>query len=110
MRSFADSPQSVTREASLRAMGVALPDGSAGDGNGAGGRGGRASGQDHYASTHLDPAVEILDVGIEHADTARRDELADRRRLIGAVDAVDRLAEIECARAERVSVTARHEP
>jgi hypothetical protein len=30
-------------------------------------------------------------------------EAADRRRLIGAVDAIDRVAEVEGARAERIA-------
>src|SRR5438477_5021789 len=36
--------------------------------------------------------------------------MPDGLRLIGAVNAVDRVAEVECARAERVARTAGHEP
>src|SRR5262249_21703220 len=42
-------------------------------------------------------------------DAARGHEGADGRGLIGAVDAVHRLPEIESARAERVGLAASHE-
>src|SRR5690606_4725067 len=58
--------------------------------------------------TDLHTAVEVFDVLVQQPDTARRNGLADGRRLVGAVDAVERLAEIERARAERVAGAAGH--
>src|SRR5207237_4646875 len=57
----------------------------------------------------IDSAEEIADVLIGQADAARRHELADRRGIIGAVDAILAGAEIHGARAERVAGTAGHE-
>ena len=48
-------------------------------------------------------------VGIDQPEAAGRDASADRLRLIGAVDAVDRGAEIKRAGAERVARAAGHE-
>ena len=42
----------------------------------------------HDRRAHVDPAEQVGDVGIVHADTAVRDEAADQVRLIGAVDGV----------------------
>src|SRR5208337_2082417 len=53
--------------------------------------------------------IEIADVRIDQAETAGRDGVADRLRLVGAVDAVDGLAEIHCPRAHRIARSARHE-
>src|SRR6202007_2867940 len=69
----------------------------------------RAAGPYDHAGADLDAIKEIADVFVQHADAARRDELADRRRLIGAVDTVDRIAEIHRTRAQRVAGTAGHE-
>src|SRR5207237_8993669 len=56
--------------------------------------------------------VEIDDVLVEHADAAGRDAVADGPRLVGAVDAVERilvgLPQIERAGAERVAWAAGH--
>ena len=65
--------------------------------------------QHHDAGADLHAAVEILDILVGQPDAARRDVFADRRGLVGAVDAVERLAEIERARAERIAFAARHE-
>src|SRR4029077_15259323 len=46
--------------------------------------------------------VKILDVVVGQPDAAGRHVLADCRGLVGAVDAVERLAEIERARAAGV--------
>src|SRR5712691_6643551 len=56
------------------------------------------------------PVVEIHDVPIHQAEAARRNRMADRLRLIGAVDAVDRVAEIKGTRPERIARAAGHEP
>src|SRR6185437_173028 len=54
----------------------------------------------------LDPLIEIDDVLVSHADAARGDRLADIFRLVGAVDAVERvlvaLEQIHRARAHRI--------
>src|SRR4051812_15566231 len=52
--------------------------------------------------------VEIGHVLVHHADAARRDGLADRVGLVRAVDAVERGAEIERPRPERVLRAALH--
>ena len=69
----------------------------------------RLARQHHHARADLHPGVEVGDVLVGEPDAARGHEGADGRRLIGAVDAIDRLAEIESARAERIAVTAGHE-
>src|SRR5271157_1417979 len=53
--------------------------------------------------------IEIGDVLVDEAEAAGRDGVADRLRLVGAVDAVDGLAEIHRPRAERIARPARHE-
>src|SRR5262249_20692262 len=60
--------------------------------------------QHHHAGADLHPRVEVGDVLIGEADAVRRYEAADGRGLVGAVDAVERIAEIERARAERIAV------
>src|SRR5258705_13142924 len=55
-----------------------------------------------------DAVVEIGDVFVGHAETAGRYRLADRVRLVGAVNAIKRRAEIHGARAKRVVDAARH--
>ncbi len=65
--------------------------------------------QHHDLGADIDPAEQIGDVLIGQADAARRDELADRRGIVGAVDAVLAGAEIHRARAERVARAAGHE-
>ena len=64
----------------------------------------------HFGSlTHHDlgadgNAVEQVDhVGIDEAEASRRDRLPDGLGLVGAMDAVHRLAEIERAGAERIA-------
>ena len=54
----------------------------------------------------LNPIIEVNDILIGQADAARRHEAADGRRLVGAVDPVDGLAEIESARAQRIAFAA----
>ena len=58
----------------------------------------------------LHSIIKIDHVIVGEPEAARRDCLADSVRLVGAVDAVDRLAEIERARAQRVAGAAGHEP
>ena len=50
----------------------------------------------------LDAIVEVDHVLVAQADAARRDLVTDGPGLVGAVDAVERRAEIKRARAERV--------
>src|SRR4029078_8234940 len=59
----------------------------------------------HYDDTgpSLNAAIEILDVLAEQTDATRRHERADRRRLIAAVDAIARAAEIGRARTQRIA-------
>src|SRR5947208_15551053 len=71
--------------------------------------GGRRTRQYHHTRADLHAAVEILDVVVGQADAAGRHVLADRRGLIGAVDAVERLAGVEGARAKRIAFAARPE-
>src|SRR6202021_2170062 len=59
--------------------------------------------------TDLYAVEKVRDVLVQHADTARRDELADRRRLVGAVDAIDGAAEIHRTRAQGIARTTGHE-
>src|ERR1700678_3866867 len=67
------------------------------------------SGQYDDLGAHGDAAVEILDIPVDQANAARGDERADGRGLIGAVDAIERVAKIESARTERIALAARHE-
>src|SRR5690606_29462582 len=59
-----------------------------------------------------DAAVEVDHFVVEHADAARRGGQPDGARLVGAVDAIERvpaaLVEIERAGAQRVARTAFH--
>jgi hypothetical protein len=65
----------------------------------------------HYdARADTDTGVEVYDVPIGQPYAARGHERADGRWLIGAVNAIHGLAEIKCARAERIARTTRHEP
>ena len=62
--------------------------------------------QHHHRRAELDPVVEVDHVLVGHADAARGDRRADVFRLVGAVDAVQRVLvageEIEAARAQRI--------
>ncbi|MEA2818447.1 MAG: hypothetical protein QOJ86_451, partial [Bradyrhizobium sp.] len=58
----------------------------------------------------IDAAVQVDHVLIAHPDTARRDVGADGPWLVGAVDAIERGAEIHGASAERVLRAAFHVP
>src|SRR5215468_3921151 len=62
--------------------------------------------QHHDFGADIDAAEEIGDVLVGHADAARRDELADRGGIVGAVDAVFARTEIHGAGAERIAGTA----
>src|SRR4051794_25988664 len=68
----------------------------------------RALAQDDDFGADLHTVVEVDHVLVEHADAARRHRLADRLRLVRAVDAVEAGAEIQGARAERVFRAASH--
>src|SRR5262249_14275987 len=63
------------------------------------------SNDDMGADRH--PVIEISHVVIDQAEAAGRDP--DRFRRVGAVEAVHRVAEIHCARSERVARAAGHE-
>ena len=65
---------------------------------------------DDDARADLDAVVKIDDVVIGHPDASRRDRLTDRIRLVRAMDAVERAAEIHGARAERILGAAVEEP
>src|SRR5271166_627804 len=54
--------------------------------------------------------VEIRDVLIDQPEAAGRDGVANRLGLVGPVNAVDRLSEVEGAGAHRITRSARHEP
>ena len=76
-----------------------------------GGRGiGPSAWQHHHVGTDPHPAIEVLDVLVGQTNAARRNELADGRWLVGAVDAIERVAEIERTRAERNACSSRHHP
>src|SRR6186713_508602 len=64
--------------------------------------------QHDHGGADPDTTVEVGDVVVGHAEAARGDRLADRLRLVGAVDTVERRAEIHRARAERVLDAALH--
>ena len=55
------------------------------------------------------PVIEISHVVIDQAEAAGRHGLPDRFRRVGAVDAVHSVAEIHCARSERVAGATGHE-
>ena len=64
--------------------------------------------QHHHRGADRDAVIEVGDVVIGHAEAAGRHRLADRLRLVGAVDAVQRRAQIHRAGAERVVDAAGH--
>jgi len=66
----------------------------------------RPARQHNHARTHLNPCVEIGHIFVGEPDAAGRYERADRRRLVCAVDAVERLTEIESARPKRIAFAA----
>src|SRR5450755_886430 len=51
-------------------------------------RAARPSPLDDHRRADIDPAIELADVAIVHADTAVRDEAADRARIVGAVNGI----------------------
>src|SRR6266496_1811746 len=53
---------------------------------------------------------QIFNILIEQTNAARRNKLVDGRRLIRAVDAVERITKVERSCAERIARTACHEP
>src|SRR6266436_5201176 len=63
-----------------------------------------------HGGANGDAVVEIGDVFVGHAEAAGRYRLADRLRLVGAVNAIKRRAEIHGAGAERIVDAARHVP
>src|SRR5439155_14790259 len=69
----------------------------------------RATRHHHHAGADLDAIEQVGDVLVQHADATGGYELADRRGLVGAVDAVDGRAEIHRAGAERIAGAAGHE-
>src|SRR5207342_3610066 len=60
------------------------------------------------ARANLNAAVEILDVFVEKTDATGRYERTNRRRLVCAVDSIERTAEIERTRSKRVAGATRH--
>src|ERR1041385_1343138 len=63
---------------------------------------------DHDRGADRNALVEIAHVGVGQTEAAGRHRGADGLRLIGAVDSIHRVAEIECARAERIARTPGH--
>ena len=59
--------------------------------------------QHDNASPKLNASVEIFDILIDQTDAARRHEGSNSGGLIGAMDAIERLAQIKRPRAKRVS-------
>src|SRR5271166_6783927 len=55
------------------------------------------------------PIVKVDHVVVDEPKAARRDGVADRLRLVRAVDAVHGLTEVHRARAHRIARAARHE-
>src|SRR5579862_2393679 len=68
----------------------------------------QSSVQHHHRGADRDTIIEIDHVLIGHAEAAGGDGLSDRLRLVGAVDAIERRAEIERPRTEWVLDTAPH--
>src|SRR4051812_4067189 len=64
----------------------------------------------HDLGAEVDAAVQVDDVLVAHADAARGDVGADGPGLVGAVNTVERRAEIHRARAERIFRAAFHVP
>src|SRR5262249_61255304 len=62
--------------------------------------------QYNHLRSDPDATVEIDDVGVLQPDASARNVLADRARIIGAVDVIFGIAEIKRARAQRISGTA----
>src|ERR1700744_885229 len=62
----------------------------------------------HHGRADMNAIVEIAYVLIGHAEAAGRNCLSDRFRLVGTVDAVQRRAEIDGARTERIVDAAGH--
>src|SRR3984893_3923030 len=60
---------------------------------------------DDHLGAHRNPVVEIDNVGVYQPEATGRDRTADRLRLVGAVDTIDGVPEIERARAERIAGT-----
>src|SRR4029079_19310310 len=69
---------------------------------------GRPAGQDDHTCANLNAAVKILYVIVEKANAARGYERANRRRLVGTVNSIERIAEIKRAGAKRITGTPRH--
>src|SRR5579864_6595292 len=63
----------------------------------------------HDLGAHGHSVIEVGDIGVDEAEAARRHFRADRIRAVGAMNAIDRGAEIHRPRAERVTRTACHE-
>src|SRR5262245_32475433 len=63
---------------------------------------------DHHLGPDGNAIVEIGHVGIGQTETSGGHRAADGLRLVGAVDAVDRGAEVERAGTERIARTASH--
>ena len=55
------------------------------------------------------PAIKVGHVVIDEPEAARRNRLADRLRRVGAVDAINGIAEVHGAGAERIAWTTGHE-
>src|SRR5450759_4999564 len=62
----------------------------------------------HHGGADRDATVEIGDVVIGHAEATGGNRLADRLRLVGAVNAIQRRSQIHGARAERIVDAAGH--
>src|SRR3974390_916192 len=69
----------------------------------------RLAGHYHHAGANLNTAEKVLDVLVQQPDATRGNGLPDRRGLVGAVDAIERVAEIESARAEWIARATCHD-
>src|SRR5437016_2083632 len=63
----------------------------------------------HDLRPDLDAPVEIDHVLVAHPNASRRHGAADCPRLVRSVNTIERVAEIHCARAQRIVRAARHE-
>ena len=62
-----------------------------------------------YFRPYSHAPVKIFDILIGQTNAAGGHETADGRWLVGAVDPIFRVAEIHCARTERIGFTTGHE-
>ena len=66
-------------------------------------------GHDNDLGADIDSAIEVDDIIIDHADTSARDVRANCLWRVGAMNSIDRIAEINGARAQRIADAAGYE-